>query len=262
MPNVTKTAVTWIEVILVLLLAAMGMGIWAATAKLVERSLAEREPKKEAFEDRHRIKAIQRMQALSEEEWKATVSLRIQQHLEIERQISHIETLERTFSGLRSLTPPANSIPAGVWEAYNEARQRKLEAALLEQRLDARLQDLRARLARTEKALRDARSAVSRDLECARILLTRKRRIWTAALRVAGLAALLLSTFILSSSPTVRRAGARRRPILAGTALVLVILCLYDLLGAAFAGAFGGLLVFIALWTLLRSIPEGTSNGR
>src|SRR4051794_23647435 len=124
MTDGTKLAVSWIELLLVILLTTLGMSFWVIAERLIRGSFASSEREAEDFAERHGVPAGQRRLSFAEAEWKASVASLVEQRLDTARQAAKLEALERSYPGLRGTppTPAASVVPAEEVKEYRDAQ--------------------------------------------------------------------------------------------------------------------------------------------
>jgi len=252
MANGTKIAVTWLELILALLLIAGGLGSWRSSKPLAEMLFEPAEPRVEDFERRHYVSKLERGLTAAEDEWRETLTLAHRQRLEIEQQTAQIDALERTFAAIQA-NGPAN-IPPEPLAAYQKVRDQRVVTEVLAGRLEDRLRAIEERLARAEEVAAAARQAAAAELEKARTEHGRNHRIQTALACATGVMVFFLAAFAALSGRPLQKAQIRRNPVFAVATAVLLILILYEALGA-FALALGSMIALVALRVLFLTSP-------
>jgi hypothetical protein len=260
MTTSTKISVTWAELLLVILLAVSGMGVWFAAEWLVKKAFEPPEPQEEDFQNRHHVPDCQRRVAMAEDEWKATHAFLVVQLLEVERQSARIEAFEREYREIQKSSPTSSSVPEETVKAYRDAHAQKEAAALLERRLQRRLEELRPRLAKCAIDLSEARRSATEDWKKAAARRARGRLSVTALLAAAGAFLLLLATRVVLGGRTGQRLGLRLSPVLGVATILLVILYTYQALDVPSA-ALGSLLLLVAVGILFRVLSSSDSSG-
>ncbi len=247
-----KIAVSWIELVLVILLTIIGMSFWVIAEPRVRTWLAGSEPQVEEFAEKHGVPGVQRRLSLAEAEWKADIALLVEQHVDTLRQGAKLLALERSYPGLRGIlaTPPTNEVPAEAVKEYREAQRQLRTATVLAERLEASLREVGNRLDQSATAMRLARRSAARDWRDAKTRGERIRQGWTLLWAAVGSCSVLLLTFLTLSGSTVRRLGIKRRLVVGSAAALLSILYGYQFshgLSLAVASA----LLLVGLWLLL-----------
>jgi hypothetical protein len=242
-----KIAVTWLEMILVLLLTIGGLGSWRGSRQLAEQRFEPAQPQREDFELRHRVGELHRRHAAIEEEWQETFALTSRQYLEVEQQTAQMEVLERGFAATRaggSAEPSAEALLE-----HQKARDRRAVAEQLEERLKTRLHAIEQRLVHSSDAVEAAHRAAASELKDACAGRERKFRLQMALAGTAGIGVFFLAAFAVLAGGPFRKARLRSGPVAAVTAAALLVLILYEALGAS-ALALGSLAALVALRSL------------
>jgi hypothetical protein len=259
MTNGSKIAVSWIEIVLVILLTTLGMSFWV-NAERRTRALAGSEPRAEDFAQKYGVPEGQRRSSLAEAEWKAHVALLVEQRLDVLRQAAKLRSLESSYPGLRATqsVPPASAVPPEEVKEYRDAQRQLKTATLMVESLTVSLREIEARLDRSATALRLAQHHANRDWREVRAHQKRARQGWTLLLAGGGSCLALLLTFLALSGSTARRLGIQRGLIFGGTAALLSILYGYQIFqGLSLAAA--SLLLLASLGLTLRSSPADSN---
>lgn len=256
MTNGSKIAVSWIELVLVILLTTLGMSFWDIAERRARAWLAGSEPQGEDFAQQYGVPASQRRSSLAEAEWKAEVALLVEQRLDTLRQAAKLKALESSYPGLRGMpsAPPASAVPPEEAKEYRDSQRQLRTATTLAERLTVSLREIEARLNQNAMAVRLARSHAARDWREARAHEERARQGWTLLLAGGGSCLALFLTFLALSGSTARRLGIQRGLILGGTGALLSILYGYQIFqGLSLAAA--SFLLLVGLWLIMRSSP-------
>jgi len=235
-PNSQKVAVTWIDLLLVLLIAVMGMGVWYLCESRVRDALHSEEPDEGEIQERFQIPRLQRELTRDEEIWKAAAKELTTQRLEKIRQAAALATLAKTEKG------------------YPEALAQHAIASRLVDQLGPYVHNLEIGVGRREEALSRAKRNVADAWEKARGEFEQRRKVVTLCW-AAGLGAVLLVVLWvpLSWEGTLQPLGSiHAGPLLATAAVFLAALFGYQAFGAPGLSLVSAVLLLVLLMALLR----------
>jgi hypothetical protein len=103
MNSTSKVALTWLEVCLIFLVVAIGLGIWACVEKQVDDSASATEPREEEFQVREGVRAAESELAAAKDDVTALRTKLIEQRLEKARETATSESLREAFPQVREL---------------------------------------------------------------------------------------------------------------------------------------------------------------
>jgi hypothetical protein len=215
-PNSQKVAVTWIDLLSVLLIAVMGMGLWHLCESQVRDTLGGAKPGEVVIQERFRIPHLQRELIRAEETWKAASKELAAQRLEQIRQAATLAALARTT------------------EEYHKALAESAISSGRVKRLVPYVQALEIYVGRREAALSRARRDAAGEWEEVQAEHERRRKLATLGW-AAGLAAVLLIALwaSLAWSGSFQPPGsAHPGRVLATAAVLLAALFGYQAVGA------------------------------
>lgn len=220
-----KVAVTWIELLSILLLGMLGMGIWQLSERWAKRVFDDSEPVEAEIQKPYLIPQGERALAVIEEEWKAVLKELVQQRLKITQQTDTAADLET--------------------------------AVRLEERLHRRLRGLNNRLVRVSAQLSKARSAVAEELKEAQEAYERRQRLHTLLL-ASALAGALLIVFWTPLSWAAVRVPDSFHPdrVILLSAVLLVLLFTYQVFPESWPALAGAVLFALLLVLFFRTVPE------
>jgi hypothetical protein len=249
-----KIAVSWIELVLMILLTIVGMSFWVIAEPRVRTWMAGSEPQVEEFAEKRGVPGAQRRSSLAEAEWKADIALLVEQRLEILRQGAKLLALERSYPRLHGVlaTPPTNAVPAEAVKEYRDAQRQLRTATELAERLEASLGEVGNRLDQSATAMRLTRRSAARDWRDAKTRGERLRQGWTFLWAAGGSCLVLLLTFLTLSGSTARRLGIKRWLVVGSTAALLSILYGYQF-GHGLSLAVASALLLVGLWLFLHT---------
>jgi hypothetical protein len=151
MNSTSKVALTWLEVCLIVLLVAIGLGIWAYVEKQVDDSASATEPREEEFQIREGVRAAESELAAAKDEVTALRTKLMEQWLEKARETATAESLGEAFPQVHKLLTTISSVQiervqegARTWSEIEVNRRFLAQldadlAALIEQNADLNL---------------------------------------------------------------------------------------------------------------------------
>lgn len=235
-PHSQKVAVTWIDLLSVLLSAVMGMGLWHLCESQVRDTQGGAKPGEGVLQERLQIPHLQRELTRAEETWKAASKELAAQRLEQIRQAATLAALGRTTQKYREVLAES-AITSGRVE-----------------RLIAYMQALERYVGSREAVLFRARRKAACLWEEVQDEHERRRKLATLSW-AAGLTAALLLVFwaVLAWLGSFQPPGSLHpRRVLAAAAVLLAILFGYQAFGVPGLALGGASLLLVLLAAVLR----------
>jgi hypothetical protein len=241
-----KVAMTWIDLLMVALLAVLGMGVWHLCASWAYGDLRDQEPTEEEVQEHFKLPRLQRNLTAAEEEWKATLAQIIQQRLEAEKQAEMLRALQGTAPGTLANKKSLETVAA------------RDTAARIAAGLERRLDTLDADLTRRQAVILQARKAASHKWKDKQERFERWQRL-SALVRSSLISAgILFGLWALLGRDTLRQSGSLHPTrVLVAATILLAALFGFETLGApGFAVVISALLIALFM-TLLHPSPTG-----
>lgn len=235
-PKLRKVAITWLDLLTVLLVGVMGMSLWHLCDSRARDSSLDKEPDEVEFQERFQIPRLQRELTRAEAAWKKASNELTEQRLEQIRQAAALAAVTKTPEDYRKVVAES-TITAGRIK-----------------RLIPYVQGLEIYVNRKETGLSRAKRDASGDWEEAKADFERRRNLVTLAW-AAGLSTVLLIALwaLLSWQSTHQPPGSLHPgPVIAAVAVLLAALFGYQAFGAPELSLAGATLLLVLLSTLLR----------
>jgi hypothetical protein len=198
-------AVTWIDLLSVLLIAVMGMGLWHLCESGVRDVLRGEAPDEEDIQERFQVPRLQRDLTRAEETWKAALKELLAKRQEVALQAATLAVVDKTT------------------EEYRKALDQHTISSRLVGRLEPYVRDLEIYVGRREAALYRAKRAAAGAWEKAQADFERRRKLMTLGW-AAGITAALFMLFWapLSWECTLQPGGSFHSDRVLATAIVLL----------------------------------------
>jgi hypothetical protein len=245
-----RVALSRAEIILLILLAVFGAGVWAAAERLADSALKEWEPRDERARLARNVPRLEAGLAMTLEERKATQDQLVKARLKAFEQTAAVEAL--TAAPAEAPKPSLAEAVAARDAAARHADSLVRRLGLLQETADSQA-----------RALEEARALAAGDL--GRSALGHR----LAKFGLMLLLTLLVVVLLLGAAEGLRRLYARRvgaegfgangRVLFRLVLALLAVLFFYEAFGAAGA-AFAGVVAVLLLLTWMSRPREGAAN--
>jgi hypothetical protein len=241
MPDAKKFAITWIELVLLILTVAAGMGIWIVAKQWVDISEKTNEPLELNYQKEANVLNDQAKLSSAQSEVAALQARLTQERVEQVKKQYLVDSLTEVQKTQKPPTPSAN--------AELEKARADFEATKgLITRLSTDLDNKLAASTAAQLELETAKRRAATDLAKAQLKFLWHKRLITLEYFGIGVAVLLLLVLMVVSVLSLAgRFKASRKIVVGGAAGLLAILIGYEILELAGAALIGVLIVIVVL---------------
>lgn len=188
----SKFAISWLEIILVTVLVASGMGIWVFVDQQVSQNLYSQQPDLEQFQQERQLPDRQRELKLAQDELVTTRKKLIEQKIELARHIAKLQALENVYPQLSQKTIAKPPLPPDLPKTFKAAQLEQATIKGLVQALATQALSIESQVANLTKAVFKAQESSSQDLQVAKIRYEWNKRLLTL-MWSAGIVACIMS---------------------------------------------------------------------
>ena len=241
MPDAKKLAITWIELVLLILTVAAGMGIWIVSKQLVDIWEKPNEPLEISHQKEANVLSEQAKLTAAQSEVSALQTKLSQERVE---QVRKQHVVDSLTEAQKNQNPPPPTAKAELEKANADLETTKAFAARLSAELDNKLAASTTAQIASETAKRNAAS----NLAAAQLKFVWRKRVTT--LKYFGIAVAVVLVAVLLLVSLIRGLGrfkASRATVVGGAAALMAILIGYEILELAGVALVGVVIVIVVL---------------
>ena len=175
----SKVSISWLEIVLISLLAIGALGTGVSVEQQVNRNLQNQEPSLEQFQQEESTLSITRTFTAITEELKATQKTLTEQRIELAKQNSKLESLRESYPQLLSSATDKGTLSPEIAKAYQSSIVGKATAQKLVTVLSLRVQELETMATVRSDELLEAQESASEKFEVEKTRYERKKRLRT-----------------------------------------------------------------------------------
>ncbi|HEX8273681.1 MAG TPA: hypothetical protein VF615_13680 [Longimicrobiaceae bacterium] len=244
----SKLALTWADLLLILVLSTIGSGVCALSAHVAERAMAPRAPKEAAFHQSARVPHLEQALSAAGDERNGIAAQVRELRFRQMRDSVGLVLADSDLVTQKSAEPP---VSRAVLDSLSRERTRLQRSLRMDAMLAVQLRAAAARMsdsvASSRRALNAARKDAGKRYRAAQRRFALERAGWTAGGVVAASAMLLaITAFSLRPRPNHTPLVRRGRDIGISAAFIALFVC-QQLLGAPLTLLLGAVIALFAL---------------
>jgi hypothetical protein len=252
MPPRSKIAVSWLEIILVILLITCGMGIWSFIDQEINQSLKGKEPALEKFQQDLRLPQLQRELNLAQEELTIIRKKLLEHRIEQDRQSAKLKFIEKTHPQV--LQGDSNIAQSSeITRTYKSVQTDWAVADGTIDALETQHETLKAWVDTQTRVVFDNQEAASGDFDTAKLHFDKEKQWLILKRSILYTVITLLILFLLILGVAKKLNVSILRPFLASGALLSVLFA-YQAFNAMGAALISSIILIIILSILTKRV--------